>query len=194
MTTPASPRIRKAQYINGRTLVFRNACEADAELILSLRTDQRKARHLSVTSPDLDAQYSWLRQYAVSLDQAYFIIQLKEQSIGTVRLYDARDKSFCWGSWIIADDQPAYVAIESALMVYSYALDHLGFSAAHFDVRKANERVWAFHERFGAVRTNSDEDHFFYVIKEQEIRNSMQRYRRFLAGIQINSQVNESTL
>lgn len=27
-----------------------------------------------------------------------------------------------------------------------------GLLAAHFDVRKANERVWAFHERFGGVR------------------------------------------
>ena len=35
-------------------------------------------------------------------------------------------------------------------MVYSYTIDHLAFTAAHFDVRKGNNWVSAFHERFGA--------------------------------------------
>lgn len=180
MTAPASPQIRKAQWLKGKTLVFRDARESDAELILSLRTDERKGRHLSTTSSDLEAQRSWLLQYALATDQAYFIMEHQGEAIGTVRLYDARGNSFCWGSWIIADGQPAHVAIESALMVYAYAIDNLGFSAAHFDVRKANERVWAFHERFGAFRSGESELDWFYKLSGQAITNARKRYRRYL--------------
>ena len=37
-------------------------------------------------------------------------------------------------------------------MVHACAIDNLGFKDAHFDVRKGNERIWQFHERFGARR------------------------------------------
>lgn len=51
--------------------------------------------------------------------------------------------------------------MESALMVYAYAVDHLGSKAAHFEVRKGNERVWQFHERFGAVRTSETDLEYY---------------------------------
>jgi RimJ/RimL family protein N-acetyltransferase len=180
MTAPVSPLIRKAQWVKGKTLVFRDACESDAQLILRLRTDERKGRYLSATSTDLQVQRSWLEHYASATDQAYFIIEHQGKSVGTVRLYDPKGHSFCWGSWIIAEGQPSHVAIESALMVYSYAMDYLGFSSAHFDVRKANERVWAFHERFGALRSGETELDWLYELSEHAIISARKRYHRFL--------------
>jgi hypothetical protein len=50
MTAPASPRIGKVQWVKGKNLVFCDARESLAELILSLLTDERKGRHLSTTS------------------------------------------------------------------------------------------------------------------------------------------------
>lgn len=67
-------------------------------------------------------------------------------------------------------------------MVYAYAVDHLGFSSAHFDVRKGNERVWQFHERFGAVRIGESELDFLYRIDSIAITASRQHYSRFLTG------------
>lgn len=72
--------------------------------------------------------------------------------------------------------------MESALMVYAYAVDHLGFKAAHFEVRKGNERVWQFHERFGAVRTSETDLEYYYKIEAAAIASSRNRYRRFLEG------------
>lgn len=72
--------------------------------------------------------------------------------------------------------------MESALLVYVYALDHLGFLNAHFDVRAANEKVWRFHERFGARRVRESELNFFYELGHSEIQASRRRYQRFLAG------------
>ncbi len=177
----SAPTLRKVDRIQGRTLVLRNAGVADAAFILGLRTDERKARHLSRTPPSLSEQVAWLERYRCSTGEAYFIIETTGGvPLGTVRLYDAQGDSFCWGSWILKDGAPSSAAIESALMVYAYALDTLGFRCTHFQVQRENERVWAFHERFGAVRVGQDDTEFRYTLSNAAIRASMQRYRRFL--------------
>ncbi|MDY0019861.1 MAG: GNAT family N-acetyltransferase [Anaerolineae bacterium] len=175
-----TPVIRKATRIFGKTLVFRNAKLEDAPFILSLRIDSEKSRYLSPVTGALEDQQDWLRRYALSHDQAYFIIECKNEPIGTVRLYDPQGESFCWGSWILREGSPGHAAMESALMVYAYALDHLGFNAAHFDVRKGNERVCKFHERFGARKISETELDKIYEILKEDITASRQRYIRFL--------------
>lgn len=177
MTTPS---LRKAKWVTGKTLAFRNATVADAEFILSLRVDENRSRFLSKVAPDLDAQKAWLENYEKSDDQAYFIIESQGESIGTVRLYDPQEESFCWGSWILADGRPSHAAMESALMVYAYAGDHLGFTASHFDVRKGNERVWQFHERFGAKRFGETNLDYLYRLNLAAIRTARLRYQKFL--------------
>lgn len=175
------PKINKAHKVKGRTLIFRDANEYDAEFILKLRTDSQKSRYLHTTEADLDKQKAWLNHYADQTDQAYFIIEnLEGESLGTVRLYDAQDHSFCWGSWILKEGAPQTAAIESALMVYAYAIDHLKFQAAHFDVRKGNESVWRFHERFGAQRVASNQDDYLYTIDNTAITQTRKRYAKFL--------------
>lgn len=163
MSQTTYPKIRKAEVVRGETMVFRDACVLDAEFILSLRTNENKSRFLSATRNDLEAQKAWLFQYATANDQAYFIIEFNDEPIGTVRLYDAQQDSFCWGSWILKEGRPRQAAMESALMVYAYAVNHLGFKGSHFDVRKGNERVWQFHERFGAQRVKRNRTRLFLL-------------------------------
>lgn len=180
MNTPQAPRIRKALKVAGKTLTFRDASVADAAFILSLRTDTEKNRFLSAVSGELADQVAWLERYSRGDDQAYFIIEYQGDPIGTVRLYDQQGESFCWGSWVLQSTRPNHAAMESALMVYAYAVDHLGFQAAHFDVRKGNERVWQFHERFGAQRVAEIELDYLYRLDVAAIASSRQRYSRFL--------------
>lgn len=182
MSSLLLPKIRKAERVIGKTLVFRDAAVADAEFILSLRTDAEKSRYLSAVSGELADQRTWLEQYAVAEDQAYFIVEYQNEAIGTVRLYDPQGGSFCWGSWILKSNPPSHASMESVLMVYAYAIDHLGFLAAHFDVRKGNERVWKFHERFGAQRTKETALDYFYTLSGEAISASRKRYERFLEG------------
>lgn len=175
-------RLRKARQIVGKTLVFRDACVTDAGFILSLRTDSEKNRYLSAVSGVVIDQQAWLARYALSDEQAYFIIEYQNEPVGTVRLYDPRGESFCWGSWILKNTRPSHAAMESALMVYAYAVDHLGFTSAHFDVRKGNERVWRFHERFGARRVEETDQDYLYRLDSAAIAESRIRYQRFLEG------------
>jgi RimJ/RimL family protein N-acetyltransferase len=161
--------------------MFRDANQDDASFILKLRTDSQKSRYLSATDADLEKQKAWLNHYADQTDQAYFIIEnLEGVPLGTVRLYDAQGNSFCWGSWVLKDGAPQAAAIESALMVYAYAVDYLKFEAAHFDVRKGNESVWRFHERFGAKKVGSTELDYLYTIDLNTISQARKKYSKFL--------------
>lgn len=183
MIPPSKAKIRKSSCVVGKTLVFRNANVNDAQFILSLRTDLEKNRYLSQVSGDITDQQAWLATYAESEDQAYFIIEYQSIPIGTVRLYDQQGNSFSWGSWILANNRPSHAALESALMVYAYAVDHLGFMASHFDVRKGNERVWQFHERFGARRIFENLLEYQYQIGLDDIHSARKKYHRYLAEI-----------
>ncbi|CAN4265207.1 PseH, pseudaminic acid biosynthesis N-acetyl transferase [Methylophilaceae bacterium] len=172
--------ISKAFKVVGKTLSFRNACLKDADFILSLRTNPKKSQYLSLVSNDLAEQQAWLIRYEKTKDQAYFIIEKQGEKIGTVRLYDPQDVSFCWGSWILIDGCHPNAAMESALMVYAYAIDYLGFNSAHFDVRKENMRVWKFHERFGAIRVKETDLDYLYRVELPLIQAARQRYEKFL--------------
>jgi RimJ/RimL family protein N-acetyltransferase len=176
------PKILKAQAVQGRSLIFRDVKESDAEYILKLRTDSQKSRYLSVTEPSLEKQKAWLKRYADQTDQVYFIIEtLLGEPLGTVRLYDAQEYSFSWGSWILQEGAPRTAAIESALMVYAYAIDYLKFQSSHFEVRKGNESVWRFHERFGAMRIGETTMDYLYHIEYEQIVEAQKRYKKYLA-------------
>lgn len=174
--------IRKARKVTGNSLTFRDAGVQDAAFIFGLRNDPVKSQHLSTVSALLEDQVAWLERYGASEGQAYFIIEHGGERVGTVRLYDAQGDSFCWGSWILVDQRPRHAALESALMVYSYAMDDLGFLAAHFDVRKANEKVCRFHERLGANKTGTSELDNFYSMSTHAIRQFLGKYPDLLSG------------
>lgn len=182
-----APRIRKAAALHGRSLMLRDAGPADAAFVLKLRTDEHKARHLSQVSGGLARQQAWLQDYASQDGQAYFIIaDSAGHDLGTVRLYDAVGDSFCWGSWILSDDAPGFAAIESALMVYTFAIHELGFRQAHFQVQKGNERVRQFHLRFGAQCVAEDETKHHFTLSNDAIETALLKYRRFLPdGIRV---------
>jgi RimJ/RimL family protein N-acetyltransferase len=171
---------RKPRSVRGRQLLFRDATVDDAAFILALRTDEKKGEFLSATAPDLERQRGWLARYAGDGEQVYFIICKPDGTpVGTVRLYDQRGDSFCWGSWIKSDGAPSGFGVESALMVYDFALQ-LGFRRAHFDVRKQNTSVCQFHERFGAVKVDENEEDYFFEMSNEAINGALSQYRKYL--------------
>ena len=179
-------RFSKPQRIVGKDLILRNAEQSDAEFILKLRTDAFKGKFLSKTRNNIAGQREWLKRYEQDASQVYLIITDKNgETYGTVRLYDAKSESFCWGSWILKQGSPVSFSIESALIVYHFALS-LGFTQSHFVVRKGNESVWRFHERFGAVRIAENQEDYLYTISQSAIKNSLEKYKKYLpCGIDI---------
>lgn len=150
-----------------RSVSFRPVTVADAAFILKLRTDPDLNRHLSLVSDDLAAQESWIAgsmQRSRLGEEFYFLILHQGQPVGTVRLYDFQQDSFCWGSWIIVPGTPARVALQSAAGVYEVGHHVLGFPRAHFEVRKDNASVNRFHRRTGAVLISEDACSHHYSI------------------------------
>jgi hypothetical protein len=91
----------------------------------------------------------------------------------------------------LSGDAPPSSAVESTVMVYAYGLE-CGFTAAHFDVRKGNEKVWRYHERWGALRVDETELDYLYSIDEPEIRGGIQRYAtRVPEGVRIDWSASE---
>ena len=179
--------IRKAARLIGHQLILRNADISDAEFILGLRTDAKKARFISPTSPELLQQMAWLQQYAQAQNQAYFIAEdMQGEKVGTFRIYDPVGDSFCIGSWIMREGVPAAYAVESLVMLYRYALLELGFNRSYFAVRKANRSVWRFMERFGAVRTGETGIDYLFETQRAPVEASFQRYASVLPnGMQV---------
>jgi RimJ/RimL family protein N-acetyltransferase len=177
----SAPAIRKAALIRGHTLRLRNAVERDAEFIVAIRTHESKRRYLSATSPDVAEQVSWLRRYASSRGQAYFVAEdFDGNPSGTVRIYDAVGDSFCFGSWVTREGAPIHHALEALLIVYRYALDVLGFNRSYFAVRHDNRSVWSFMQRFGGVRTRSEGEDYWYETQRAAVEQSFRKYSALL--------------
>lgn len=143
----------------------------DSEFILKLRLDEKYNQFLSTVSPDLQSQKDWIIRYKneeSAKKQFYFIIErLDGKSCGTVRIYDLKKDSFCWGSWILNEDKTRYSALESAFLVYQFGFEELGYEKSQFDVMKDNQKVISFHKKMGAVEIGEDEkNHYFEITKK----------------------------
>ena len=143
-------------------------------------------RHVSQVAPDLNAQKEWILSYKkreAIRAEFYFIIRgLDNNPLGTVRIYDFQNGSFCWGSWMVAPDSPRKTAIESALSVYEFAFYTLGFGRSHFDVRNDNQKVIDFHKRMGAEDTHSNELDTFFIYMKESYEKIRIKYSSFLNG------------
>lgn len=139
----------------------------DAEFICNLRNDPSLNHYISKSSSDVEAQKEWIRAYKDREDageEFYFVICNQNKDFGVVRLYDFRQNSFSWGSWIILPSRPSGLVTYSALMVYEMGFEVLGFDQSHFDVRLENQGVINFHLRAGAIPTRRTEldQHFVF--------------------------------
>lgn len=159
--------------LESKSIRLRFVEETDAEFILKLRLDEKYNQFLSAVTADLQSQKDWIKKYKndeKDKKQFYFIIErLDGTPCGTVRVYDLKQDSFCWGSWILNEDKTRYAALESAFLVYKFGFEVLGFKKSHFDVMKGNERVISFHKKMGAVQTGEDEQNYYFEITNSAV-------------------------
>ena len=168
-------------FIEGKYINLRDVELSDAEFIVNIRTDAKKTRFLHPTSGDVQQQVEYLKKYKTKDKEWYFIIMDKQNlPIGTVRIYDVKGDDFCWGSWLIIDGMPPQIALESALLIYDYAFNVLGFNKAHFDVRKGNIQVQRFHEMFGAIKTSENELDYFYKYGKNTYLEKLSKFQRMI--------------
>ena len=164
------------QSTESRRIRFRSVEPEDAEFILSLRLDSRLNSYVSKVEDDIEKQRAWIKAYKQRESEGrefYFIILLENLPVGTVRLYDFKENSFCWGSWMIAPGTSPQVAVHSMDLVYELGFQVLCFPASHFEVRQANIRVWTFHEKTGAKLVSATESDRYYSLRCEDYRSPL---------------------
>ena len=167
-----------------KNLNLRTVAIEDAEFIYNMRQNQNKTKYLSRVTGTVESQKEWIKNYKQREEEKkefYFVIESKDKrKLGLVRMYDFQDNSFCWGSWLIKEDAPKSTAIESALQIYEFGFYSLGFEKSHFDVRKENDKVIAFHQRFGAKIVDEDELDYFFNFEKSDYEITKEKYKRYL--------------
>ena len=170
--------------IYGKNINMRTVTTEDAEFIYNMRQNQNKTKYLSRVTGTVESQKEWIKNYKQREEEKkefYFVIESKDKrKLGLVRMYDFQDNSFCWGSWLIKEDAPKSTAIESALQIYEFGFYSLGFEKSHFDVRKENDKVIAFHQRFGAKIVDEDELDYFFNFEKSDYEIIKEKYKRYL--------------
>ncbi len=159
--------------LGSKTIRLRLIDSSDAEFVLSLRTDVKYNQFLSAVTQDVEAQRRWIEKYKldeVAGTQFYFIIERNDgMPCGTIRVYDLRTDSFCWGSWILNENKTRFAALESAFLIYDFGFKDLGFRKSHFEVVKGNERVIGFHKKMGAKVVGEDQENFYFEITQDSV-------------------------
>jgi RimJ/RimL family protein N-acetyltransferase len=170
--------------VSGKNINLRTVDINDAEFIYTLRHNEAKTRYLSKVRGTVEDQKVWIINYKQREDEKqefYFVIESKDgDKLGLVRMYDFQNDSFCWGSWLIKEDAPKTTAIESALQIYEFGFYDLKFNQSHFDVRKGNDKVTAFHQRFGAKIVDEDELDYFFNFEKNDYKITKEKYKRYL--------------
>ena len=170
--------------LEGKNINLRTVEIEDADFIYTMRQNREKTKYLSKVTGTVDSQKEWIKNYKQREDEEkefYFIIESKNKDkFGLVRIYDLKNDSFCWGSWLIKEDTPKTTAIESALQIYEFGFYKLGFEKSHFDVRKGNDKVIAFHQRFGAKIVSEDELDYFFNFEKSDYEITKEKYKRYL--------------
>jgi RimJ/RimL family protein N-acetyltransferase len=166
----------------GKNLNFREVREEDAEFIVGLRTDPALNAYLSPVDSYVEKQRAFIRNYQTSLSDYYFIITDKAGgSLGTIRIYDIQENSFCWGSWILQPDKkPKGAAIESLLMIFDYGFFGLHYAYARSDARKKNQRSVSLHALFGTTIVREDDLNFYYTYTREQYLIAREAHRYYL--------------
>ena len=170
--------------IIGKNIDLRTVEIRDAEFILSLRLDPELNKYISAVENDIEKQREWIKICMEDKDQWYFIVQdKKKESVGTIRIYDIKGDSFCWGSWIIKPEARSYASLESVVLLYKYAFLELGFNKSHFDVRNDNTKVISFHLKFGATVVDKNDQDLFLILKKESFTSNISKYDMLIERI-----------
>jgi RimJ/RimL family protein N-acetyltransferase len=171
-------------YINKYGISLRSARESDAELILSLRNDEKNKRFISKTDSSIEEQRRWLRIYEGKEKEKieYYFIATDEfgEDFATYRIYNISKDHIEIGSWV---SKPNYInslnPIKVDILLKEYVFDQLGYDELFFDVRKENKTVLRYHRLFGPeIIKESELDIFFRLSKKAFIENRMQIFKK----------------
>lgn len=64
--------------------------------------------------------------------------------------------------------------------MYDFTFYELGFTQSHFNVRKDNIKVIAFHKKFGAIITGEDDENYYFKFTLEDYVKMRRKYAKFV--------------
>jgi len=140
--------------------------EEDAEFIVSLRTDPRLSKHIHTTSPDIEQQKQWIRNYKLREAQGedyYFLFLLNGQPQGLARIYDITEDTFTQGSWIFSPEAALGASVLGNIISSEIGFELLGKKIEYSDARQDNN-THRYVKTFQPEIIKTDELNVYYKI------------------------------
>lgn len=174
----------KINKILGKNLIF---VEIDNSDYLSIKRI-REPGEVKGFLRKMDFSSDQFRDYITTLRNDQNVLYLKildinKIFIGTVKIQRKSLTEFEWGSWVLAPKTEFTHSIESALIVYKFAIEYLDFSKCNFEVIKNNSNVVNFHTRLGARVIDEDNYKLYFELNLSEMKQLIEKYKRFLEKI-----------
>ncbi len=139
-----------SEEIIGKYMKLRSVKVNDSEFILSLRLDQKLSRYINKVDNDIKKQEDWIMAQREREGDYYFIIlDLNNNLLGTISLYNIKDKTAEFGRWVSKGNM--ITNIESVILLHKFAFEKLGLELVYTNTMAENKQVVNFHKRFGAL-------------------------------------------
>ena len=155
-------------FLEAKKINLRLVREEDSEFILTLRNKEELKKYISGTNISLEQQKEWIRKYKERESknkEFYFIVEDKNKiPCGTVRIYDIKENSCTWGSFILDKTRPDGASYETILLSTNFIKYVLKIENIYLDVRKENLKAIHIYEKFGFKKIKEDELNYYYMI------------------------------
>ena len=160
---------------------------SDAEFILSLRLDKKRAIYLSETAPSLEKQVEWINAYKAREKaglEYYYLASEDGKKVGTVRIYNINRFSCTGGSWLFNRSVSSNSAILCDIMINDLIFNDLNRNIVLFDVCKNNKRVISYHELKNPVFYFEDDVKYYMMLTRSAWYDARRRIFEFF-GIDV---------
>jgi RimJ/RimL family protein N-acetyltransferase len=176
----------KIRHIDGHNLSLRLIQPDDAEYVFGLRINPVYNEHLSNVTGLVEDQRQWIETYKsreAKLSELYYVIERKDGlPCGVVRLYDVKQDSLTWDSWILDHNKPTKAALESATLSFGIGFEQLGLARAYVDVRIENTKALAIYQRLGMIELRRDQHEIFFCYDQTRFLSDKPHHLTIIKG------------
>lgn len=167
MLKPLKPDFTLQRY----GITVRLATEADAEYIMSLRTNKELTKFIHKTEDNIQKHLDWFKKYKIreSEGRDYYFLYLKNgKPVGVNRVYNVFEYYGTPGSWLCSPDNDIEVSMATNFILNDIIFEFLCLDFTVFDVRKGNKHVWKLHKQCGAKQIGESEIDYYFVTFKQD--------------------------
>ena len=152
--------------------------ESDAEFIVALRTDPRLSRYIHETSPDIEKQKQWIRNYkkreALGLDY-YFMFSVNGERQGVARIYNITEDSFTQGSWLFSPHALLGASVLGNIISSEIGFELPGKKFLYSDARRDNN-THRFVQTFNPEVIKVDALNVYYKILPEDFNRGKRKH------------------